>query len=123
MRKSSVLDLTNTVIADNKFLYLQLKLETTRLNIIAFFVLQFATYLLLGFMQSFLSYILKSPEYYHVPKGDAGNVLGTLGFYSEIAVILADFVIGALMDLIGRKKPIIIGLLLASLSVIAIPYG
>ncbi len=104
-------------------MYLQLRLNITRLNIIAYFVLQFATYLLMNFMQSFLSYILKSPDYYDVSKKDVGNVLGTLGFYSELAVILADFIIGALMDLMGRKWPIIIGLFISALSVMAIPYG
>jgi len=104
-------------------MYLALRHKATRLNIIALFVVQFATYMLINFMQAFLSYIVKSPDYYNVDPRQTGNVLGTLGFYSEIAVILADFIVGAILDLLGRRWPIVVGLLFAGVSVIVIPYG
>lgn len=92
------------------------------MNIIAYFIMQFAAYLLLNFMASFLSFLVTSP-YYNVHKENAGRVVGDLGFYGTIAVVSFDFFLGAIMDMVGRKIPIIIGLVFSSCMIIAMPFG
>jgi MFS family permease len=39
--------------------------------------------------------------------------VGKLGFYSDLAVIPSEFILGALMDVFGRKKMTVGGLMLA----------
>lgn len=75
------------------------------------------------FKSTFLSFIIKSPEYYDVPDEKAGDEVGSLGFYSEIVVILFDLVLGFIMDNFGRKLPTVIGFGMAGVSIIMIPFG
>lgn len=93
------------------------------MNIIAYFVMIFQSYILLNFMASFLSFLVTSPDYYDVPKDHAGRVVGDLGFYGTISVMAFDLVLGTLMDLIGRKLPIIYGLLYSSCVIVSMPFG
>eukprot|EP00347_Sterkiella_histriomuscorum_P002032 403369737 len=113
----------NNPLNSYSFMYMKVKIEVSKLNVISLYVIQFVTYLIINFMTSFLSYIIQSNDYYNIDEKVVGNVLGTLSFYSEIAVIISDFGIGLLMDLMGRKYPIIIGLFISGISIVVIPYG
>ena len=92
------------------------------MNVLAFFTMQFAAYLLLNFMSSFLYFLVTSP-YYNVPSDRVGRIVGDLGFYGSLAVVSFDFFLGAIMDIIGRKIPIIIGLVVSSIMIIVMPFG
>jgi MFS family permease len=75
------------------------------------------------FRNTFTSFIVKSPDYYNIHSEQAGNVLGTIGFYAEIVIILSDLVLGAMMDHFGRKYPLIIGLIITGIAILVVPYG
>jgi hypothetical protein len=47
--------------------------EITKLNIVSFYLIIFTLYLMMMFMNSFLVYILESPEYYNVPSDEVYN--------------------------------------------------
>lgn len=50
-------------------------------------------------------------------------MVGNLGFYSEIFVIVFTLFLGTIMDFLGRKWPTIIGFWIAGALLIALPYG
>lgn len=52
------------------------------------------------------TYILSDPNYYNVQ--DTASEWSLIGFYTEIAVIFAMFVIGPMFDMLGRKWPIVV---------------
>ena len=74
-------------------------------------------------MNTFVSYLLLNKSYYNVPKDEIGNVLGSLGLYTEIGVMVCDVLVGLLLDLVGRRSMIILGFLITGVSIIAMPYG
>lgn len=109
--------------ADQKqFIYLGLNKGISVFNIISFYIMQSAVYLLSNFILTFFSFLVKS-EYYNVPKSSAGTVVGNMGFFSHFICLFFDLSIGTFMDMYGRKKPIIIGLFLSAISLIFMPYG
>jgi len=77
----------------------------------------------LNFMTTFLSYVVKSPEYYDIPRDEVGEVVGSLAFYSELAILPWHLLLGGIMDTVGRKIPTVLGLLLSGVSIIGIPFG
>jgi hypothetical protein len=58
---------------ENKFLFLYMQPEITKFNIVSFYLIIFTLYLMMMFMNSFLVYILESPEYYNVPSDEVYN--------------------------------------------------
>ena len=56
-----------------------------------------------------MSFLLRDPEYYDIPKSEVGGYLSKIGFITQMILIGVDGVIGPVFDLIGRKWPIIIG--------------
>ncbi len=63
-----------------------------------------------------ITYILVAD--YNVSQHDAGQVAGKLGLYGTFVVLPCEMFLGTLSDLIGRKKLIIIGLILVGISMI-----
>ena len=76
-----------------------------------------------SFVNTFLSYIVKSPDYYKVKKTEAATVVGDLAFYSELVIIPCHILLGSLMDVTGRRVPTVIGLLGCAAAITCIPYG
>ena len=74
-------------------------------------------------MNTFLSFIVKDPRYYNVPKSDLANQLGTLTFIAEIFLIPSHILLGSLMDSVGRKWPTVIGLFISGFCMMMIPLG
>ena len=70
---------------------------------------------------SFCTFILEDPKYYDVPPNEIGGVIGTIGMYSEFFVIACDIVTGPIIDIFGRKKPVVIGFFIASSFLFLIP--
>ena len=106
-----------------KFLFLALKKEVSGFNVSSFYLIQFAAAIVTSFMNTFLSYIVKSPEYYNIPRDHTASVVGTLAFYSELVIIPFHLLLGSLMDVMGRKIPTVTGLLTCGAAIIGIPFG
>jgi MFS family permease len=79
--------------------------------------------MVMSFMSTFLSYIVKSPEYYNVPQNETASTLGELGFYSELVLFPCHLLLGSLMDIVGRKLPTTVGLFGCAMAIACIPYG
>ena len=80
-----------------------------------------ACYLTSNFILTFFSFLLKS-SYFNVPASSAGSLVGLFGFIAHFICLFFDLTIGTLMDMYGRKKPIIAGLFLSALTLIAMPF-
>ena len=63
----------------------------------------------LNITTGYMSFLLRDPEYYDIPKSEVGGYLSKIGFITQMILIGVDGVIGPVFDLIGRKWPIIIG--------------
>ena len=57
------------------------------------------------------------------PNVNAGKIVGNLGFYSDISVVLLDLILGSLMDLFGRKYLSLTGFIIAGAAQIIIPFS
>ena len=82
----------------------------------------FTQYFIIEILIMFSVFLLESP-YYDIKKGSISTTLGDIGFYTEIVIIIADFLVGPLLDFIGRKYSLIIGLLIGGVLLIVFPYG
>ena len=106
-----------------RFLGLELKPGFTALNVTTFYMLMFVGGMVISFKSTFLSYIVKSPEYYKVPQNETASIVGDLAFYSELVVFPCHLLLGSLMDVVGRKLPTTVGLLGCAVAIACIPYG
>ena len=88
-----------------------------------YYLMSFLLSFTLGFLGTFLSYIVKDPDYYNVPKNQAATVMGDTGFYSQLCGLLCDLTIGTVMDLFGRRIPVFVGYMITAGAIIAMPYG
>ena len=91
-------------------------------NITSYFLVAFGAHTILTFMNTFLSFIIKSKDYYNEPNDEAATTIGNMAFYAEISVIIFTLFLGSIMDFYGRKFPIIIGFLVSGISMILIPF-
>lgn len=76
-----------------------------------------------SFMTTFLSFIVRSPAYYNIPRDQSASVLGGLAFIAELVMLPFSLVLGAVMDAFGRKIPTIVGIMIAGIAIILIPFG
>ena len=106
-----------------RFLGLELKPGFSALNVTTVYMVMFVGGLVMSFMSTFLSYIVKSPEYYNVPQNETASTLGDLGFYSELVLFPCHLLLGSLMDIVGRKLPTTVGLFGCAMAIACIPYG
>ncbi|CDW90729.1 major facilitator superfamily mfs_1 [Stylonychia lemnae] len=117
--KLSLLSSKSIPYIPEEFLKIKMRRGVNSINVMSFFVIQFESYLIINFMNTFISFLLKSEKYYNVPQNQLGDVLGNLGLYQEITLIVVDFLVGLMIDILGRKIPILIGFLSNGWSVCA----
>ena len=55
------------------------------------------------------------------PDADAGQIVGNLGFYSDLTLIVLNVLLGTLMDIFGRKGVSLVGFTLASMALVMMP--
>ena len=55
------------------------------------------------------------------PDADVGQIVGNLGFYSDLTLIVLDLLLGTSMDIFGRKGVSLVGFALASLALTMMP--
>ena len=84
--------------------------------------MEFLLFSSIQFTLSFFPFILKNPDYYNVPEGELGSVIGATGSYAELSVIIFDLFIGVIFDTVGRVLPVLVGLIVIGFSFIAMPF-
>lgn len=90
-------------------------------NVFTMMWVVFAVRLVLSFAVSFMTTLLIDD--YGVNANQAGKVAGNLGFYASIASVMAELVMGSIMDTFGRKWASIIGMTLAGTALGLMPVG
>jgi MFS family permease len=100
-----------------------MKPDVSKFNVSTFFLIQAAWGIGLTFMNTFLSFIVKDPRYYDIPKSELAQYLGNLTFIAELFIIPSHLLLGGLMDAVGRKWPTVIGLMVSGVCIALIPLG
>lgn len=99
-----------------RFLGINLKKEVSRINLMSFYLLTFLVCLVIYIKTSITPYLLVSD--YGVSLHDSGKIAGMIGLYSTFCVLPGEFLFGALMDVTGRKIPVIVGLIITGVVLI-----
>ena len=99
-----------------RFLGINLKVGVSRLNLISLFLLSFLVGLILFIKTSITPYLLVAD--YGVSQHDSGKIAGKIGLYCALCVVPCEFLFGALMDITGRKIPIVVGLAFTAVALI-----
>ncbi len=94
-----------------------MKPDISRLNVMTVFVISMMSSFILNLRTSMTSYILV--EDYGISKHDSGSYAAKLGWYTDIALIPSEFLLGMLLEIFGRKKLIIGGMFLCGAMLIA----
>lgn len=68
----------------------------------------------------FISFLLDA--HFDLRDEEAAKAVGNIGFAGTLASISIEMVLGTLMDLVGRKVPMVTGMLLAGLMTALIPF-
>lgn len=97
-------------------MFVNLKAGVSRTNLISFFLLTFVVCIVLYIKTSITSYLLVAD--YGVSQHDSGKVAGRIGLYCTLCVLPSEFLFGALMDITGRKIPVIVGMIITSCALI-----
>ena len=95
---------------------INLKPRVSRLNLLSYFLLSFLVGLILYIKTSITPYLLVAD--YGVTQHDSGRIAGKIGLYCALCVVPCEFLFGAMMDITGRKIPIVVGLALTAVSLI-----
>lgn len=91
------------------------------LNFIGVLAINVATFTSIGISLTFISSILADPEYYNIPKKEIGQKYGFIASCAQAAVIMVEFVSGPVIDIVGRKYAVIIGIVVTGISIGMIP--
>ena len=97
--------------AERKAAFLKLSLNPgiTGFNVIVLFLYQFSNMIALMIAIGYMSFILRDPQYYNLPQDKVVPEMSQMSIYAEFIMILEDLLLGPLIDLAGRKAPIILG--------------
>ena len=90
---------------------------------ISYFTVQFLVFVSLNSLLSFSSFILMDADYFNVPEDKIGSTLGDLGVIVEAFVIIVTPLVGLLFDSIGRRVPVVLGMMMVSAGFGLIPFG
>lgn len=84
-------------------------------------MLNFTLQVVMGIIYGFVTFILEDPNFYNLSKTEAAESMGFIGMLSEVANIIAELMMGLIINIFGRKKPLILVLVTAGFSTAAIP--
>jgi MFS family permease len=104
-----------------RLLGMRLTPGTSKLNVLSMFVLTFCLILMLYTKTGTLQYLMILR--YGVSVEDVGEVSGNVNAAGAIFLTFFHFPVGALMDLVGRRIPILIGMLVAGGFLIGLTLG
>ena len=79
------------------------------------FLVQFVVSLLLSLQTAFVTYLLE--QVFNITRSDTAKIAGNLGFVSEIGVVCSEIFLGYCLDLFGRKKLTVIGLMISGVAI------
>ena len=85
--------------------------------------MQFITFTTLNFILSFVSFILRDPEYYNVPEDDVAIEMGLIAGYAEMVMVFFQFLLGIIFDVVGRRVPLVLGIALIAVGICCIPLA
>lgn len=105
----------------NTFLKVKLKPGISGLNLFSYILITFITFVQIGVLLGFVSFILEDPKYYNRSKTQTGVDMAQIGLWAEVIVLVQDLYIGFVLDVLGRKIPIVIGTLAMGMATAAIP--
>ena len=88
-----------------------------RINVMSIFLLSMTQAIINETKGSMTSYLLV--EDYGISKHDSGSYSAKLGWWTDIAIIPGDLLLGMLLDIFGRKKLIIGGLIMCGIIMYA----
>ena len=120
-RQSNILSLRLTTTKPNKLCNIKLNYGIKRINLVAFYILIFFTTVVTNIVNSFVTFILEDSEYYNLTKDEVALNMGRIGMISEVFVIVLQIFMGILVDIFGRKWPLVIGFAIAGIAVGVIP--
>lgn len=88
---------------------------------VAFWLLTFVNWACINFIFSFITGILSNPLVYDMPSAEVPDIIGSIGMWAEICALIQGFLMGVMIDTLGRKLPLIFGQLEAAAAIAAIP--
>ena len=94
---------------------IKLREGVTRINMTSLFLVQFVVCLLLTLQTVFVTYLLE--QVFNITGSETAKVVGDLGFVSEIGVLCTELFLGYSLDLFGRKRLTVIGLLISGVAI------
>eukprot|EP00352_Strombidinopsis_acuminata_P003033 CAMPEP_0176403826 /NCGR_PEP_ID=MMETSP0126-20121128/50393_1 /TAXON_ID=141414 ORGANISM="Strombidinopsis acuminatum, Strain SPMC142" /NCGR_SAMPLE_ID=MMETSP0126 /ASSEMBLY_ACC=CAM_ASM_000229 /LENGTH=271 /DNA_ID=CAMNT_0017782285 /DNA_START=94 /DNA_END=909 /DNA_ORIENTATION=+ len=100
----------------------KLQANVSALNLFSYYFMRFILKMVMAFVQSFISFILVAPEIYGVPAANVGSVAGELASIGNLVNILFNPMMGALMDLKGRKVPVVSCYFIAGVAIFCMPF-
>lgn len=100
----------------------KLQANVSGLNLFSYYYMRFILKVTTTFVQSFISFILVAPEIYNVPQSNVGKIAGDLASIGNLINILFNPMMGALMDLKGRKVPVVSCYFVAGTAIFLMPY-
>ena len=93
-------------------------------NLIAYFLTQYAAALVMSVTSVLLPFIIRSPEYYNISdKNEVAEIVGNLSFTADITQLAFHPLLGMVMDILGRKSPTLIGFAITGACMIGIPLA
>ena len=93
----------------------------SRLNLIAFFVSCYVMFIAVSISVSFSTFILRDPMYYDVPDNKVASIMGQINSIADcITIPLMPFV-GIAFDMLGRRVPLTIAMLVIAVGVGCFP--
>ena len=99
------------------FCAVKLQFGVNKCNLLSLYLFQFILSMVLQVQITLLSYLV----YEISPGSNSGKVVGNLGFYADITVVLLDLVLGLMMDFFGRKALSLCGFIIAGTAQIVMP--
>ena len=81
----------------------------------------FFTMMVTNIVNSFVTFILEDPNYYDLSKKEVAANMGNIGMISEICTLVLQIFAGVLIDMFGRKVPLVIGFGITGLAMGCIP--
>ena len=90
-------------------------------NVISYYLLGFSYIISLQIGIGYVSFLLRDPKYYDIKKEDVGTILSETGFIAEMFLIGLDVFLGPIFDILGRKLPVVIGVLMTGITFFLYP--
>jgi len=103
-------------------MFMDLLPGATRMNIVSMYILTICLYLYFFTKTSSIIYLMTSSDY-NVSQNDVAKKSGFINSIAASFLCITQFVMGPVMDKVGRRVPIVCGLLVAGLMINLVTFG